>query len=592
MASRNPDTLRLTETCQTEDEILHSPDLKRFLRSFSDDVTATIDTIKEDPNEALRAYFKLRRLRGITVSKGDSTIAFLNQLNLILVEKIINQSKKVEFSPEYLPFFIENARIFMNRGYLPITVNEVGRTNAIYPADDPNSKNNSHGTEDKYIELRRLPLGIKYTNFSAKPSPQEILAKAETKDGLGFSAENECSHVVFATVTYDRTKKDDGIMVTGPDGGKVPSQERIIEESIKWSDDVAVPRGEISSEILEQNRQYGVALFEGIGVEKDEDGNVMIFRLDEHYERMSKGGQFFDMPPIPYELFKKMVIECVEENKEFIPEKGKGRMYIRPDWFDKGRRLHVNNSNLHALIMTAVVIGSMESYFTKGEKTFFVPQNAFRAVENGAGQTKGAGNYAATIRMNHRAIEAGMAGILYMNEGKTRIEETLASSYLRIIRRKGKIVLQTPKLDYGTILDSITRKSILTLAKNELGWEVEETDISPDEAFNPSDEIEVLGYYAAGTAAGLAPIHKLRAGDFNQQTGEIENLQPAVEITKYDPEHPAGIEGEQLIKVLLKAKNGNLIKEKMAEWASLGDSPKKSELDAQINTYKSWLQAA
>lgn len=589
MPSRKPEIFELTEACATEEEILESPDLGRFLQTFNMDVAGTIESIKEDPNEALRAYFQLRKFRGIVAAPNASAIEFQKTLNLLLVEKIIKQGDKVKFNAEYLPFFTENSRIFMNRGYLPVTVHEGNITSPIYPADDLNSQNNC---KDGYIELRRLPNGIKYTNYAKKPDPKEILAKAETKDGLGFSAENECSHAVFATVTYDRTKKSDGKEVIGPDGTNILSSERIIDESVTWSDDVVAPRGEISSQLLEQNRQYGVALFEGIGVEKDEDGNVQIFRLDEHAERMSKGGQFFDMPPIPPELFKKMVIECVQANKEYIPENGKGRLYVRPDWFDKGPRLHVNNSNLHALTMTAVVIGSMESYFQKGEKTFFVPQNSFRAVENGAGQTKAVGNYASTIRMNHRSTEAGMAGILYMNEGKTRIEETLASSFIRIIRRNGKIVLQTPKLDYGTILDSITRKSLLTLAKNELGWDVEETDISPDDAFMPNDDIEILGYYAAGTAAGLAPIHGIRVGSFNNESGEIENLDEVIQITKYDEQNPAGIEGKQLIDLLLASKNGTLIKTKMGKMASMGDTPERKKMDAQIQTYKSWLQAA
>ena len=46
----------------------------------------------------------------------------MNTLNMILVEKIIRQSKNTEFDREYL-IFTENARIFMNRGYVPITVN-------------------------------------------------------------------------------------------------------------------------------------------------------------------------------------------------------------------------------------------------------------------------------------------------------------------------------------------------------------------------------------------------------------------------------------------------------------------------------------
>ena len=580
MRSQKPDIFEAEETCQTEEDILKSKDLKRFLHIFNKQIATTIEEtiedIKDDPNQALQAYFQLRKLKRIG-SENISAIAFMNTLNMILVEKIIRQSKNTEFDREYLDFFTENARILMNRGYVPITVNfyDGNFSNPIYPTDDSNSGENDKLinefiTENTHIELRKLPPGIEYTNFVPSPDPKKILAKAETPEGLGFAAENECSHIVMSTVTYERT-----------------SGQRIIDESIKWSDTVTAQRGNISSEILEQNRQYGVALFEGIGVEKSENGTIKIFRLEDHAERMSKGGQFFDMPPIPAEIYKKMVIDCVRANEKFIPEKGKGRLYVRPNWFDKGPRLHVKNSNLQALTMTAVVIGSMESYFDKGKKIFFLPKNIFRASENGSGQTKAVGNYGPTIRPNNRAKELGMAGILYMNEKRTRIEETLASSFIRVIRRDGRIVLQTPKLSYGTILDSITRKTLLILAKEELNWIIEETDISPEEALEPKSEI--LGCYAVGTGAGIAPIHSIKLGNFNNESGEIENLGEEIEITKYDEVNPIGDEGKELMNVLLDSKDGALLKRKILELASVSQGTEREKLENQIATYESWL---
>lgn len=580
MPSQNPEIFELKESCQTEEEILQSDDLKRFLKIFNDEIATTIQDIIEDPNSALLAYSQLRKLRGINTAKNTSAIAFEKTLNLILVEKIIRQSNLVKFDTAHLDFFAENARTFMNRGYAPVVVNDHDDnfSSAIYPTDDQNSKGNSspiekYGSEFTHIELRKLPPGIEYTNYVPKPDPKKILAKAETPEGLGFAAENECSHAVMTTVTYERT----------------PGQ-RIIQESIKWSDSVTAPRGTISSELLEQNRQYGVALFEGIGVEKTKHGDIQIFRLEDHAERMSKGGQFFDMPAIPAEIYKKMVIDCVNANSEFIPEQGKGRLYVRPNWFDKGPRLHVKNSNLQALTMTAVVIGSMESYFDKGKKIFFFPQNIFRASENGAGQTKAVGNYASTIRPNNRAKELEMQGVLYMNEDKSRIEETLASSFIRIIKKNGKTILQTPKLDHGTILDSITRKTILHLAKEELHWEIEECDISPTEALQSEEKIS--GYYAVGTGAGIAPIHSIKTGNFNNKTGEIEDLSDEIEITKYDEENPIGDDGKLLMEVLLALKNGDLLRKKLAEKLEMNKSEDSSKIDALIDKYTSWLTAA
>ena len=177
-------------------------------------------------------------------------------------------------------------------------------------------------TENTHIELRKLPPGIEYTNFVPSPDPK-ILAKAETPEGLGFAAENECSHIVMSTVTYERT-----------------SGQRIIDESIKWSDTVTAPRGNISSEILEQNRQYGVALFEGIEWKKVRMEQLKFLDWKIMLKECLKAANFLTCHQSLLK-FIKMVIDCVRANEKFIPEKGKGRLYVRPNWFDKGPRLHV-----------------------------------------------------------------------------------------------------------------------------------------------------------------------------------------------------------------------------------------------------------
>lgn len=578
MPSEKLNIFEVNETCKTEAAVLGSNDLKRFLDISRAKLGFTTWDVANNSLRALEAYTMFRKFGGIFSNVEGRAVETLERLNGMLLDKICREGVNIEFPGQYLGFFERNARTFMARGFTPIIVdeeeNEFGLP--IYPSDEKDERNLIKLAWK--IKLVALPDGIKYGNIAHPKTPEEILADTDGK-GLGFEAAKEASHASFATVRYKRNE-----------GGRIDGG------TLAWSEIVTLPRGTIESELLEQNRQYGSALFEGIGVEYDDNGNILIFRLDDHAERMSKGGQFFDMPPIPLETYREIVIKTVLANKKYIPACGKGRLYIRPDWFDKGPKLHVGSSDLQALTVTGIAIGSVESYFKPGRKIFFIPKNVFRATENGMGVTKAVGNYGQTIRINNRANELGMAGVLYQNEGKTRTEETLASSVIRLIMRDAKTVLQTPKLDHKTILDSITRKTVLAIAKEELGWTVEETDISPDDFLNPKEP--VLGIFCTGTAAGITPINAVRTGNFNNDTGEINDLGDEVEVYKYDESNPMGAEGSRLLELLLDAKTGNLQKRKLSELNQLNEKRNRGEdvdedamikLNALVAEYDSWL---
>ena len=577
MPSEKPNIFEIRDTCTDEADVLESKDLQRFLNISRSQLGLNPDDLKGNPVSSLDAFLLFRKFNGIFSQTNGKAINTVETLTAILIDKVSAEGKNMEFPARHLGFFERAARTFMARGLVPVIM-EVGGNpfgSPIYPSDEGHP--NPIGKQAK-IKLVALPNGIRYSNMSKPKSPEEIWADGK-KNGLGFEAAKEGSHAGFATLTYNRTE-----------GGRPdPASE-------DWSEAVTLPRGAIESELLEQNRQYGCALFEGIGVEYGDDGEICIFRLDEHADRMSKGGEFFDMPPIPTEIYRELIEASVLANSRYIPPKGKGRLYVRPNWFDKGPKMHVGNSNLHALTVTAVAIGSVESYFKPGRKTLLIPRNAFRASKNGMGQTKGVGSYATTILINNRANEKEMTGVLYTDEAQSRMEETLASSIIRLIKRNGKIILQTPTLDHNTILDSVTRKSVIKLASEELGWNVEVTDITPESFIHSSDE--VLGVYAAGTAAGLAPIHGVRFGDFNSKEGEIENLEDEIALLNYDQSNPMGAEGSKLLKLLLEAKNGRLQKRKMTELTILRakknagediDEEHLSELNTLVAEYESWL---
>lgn len=512
------------------------------------------------------------------------------EINKLVLQVFAGLVKKlggsVAYSAKRLPAFEAIAQDLLSSGYMPLIFRKGG-----HPYGEPVYPNEQNTCpEDGYIKVVPLPVmedrskialnnpilpnpRMEISSFIKPADPKKVHQLAE-QDALGFSHEaGICSHMSVTVCRPGKNESDDG-----------------------WLEPVCVPNARFASHPLEQMRQYGSGLFEGIGVEKDENGKINIFRLKDHWKRMTLGGQYFRMPPIPFEVFEKMVMETVAANHAYIPAAGKGRLYIRPNWFDCGPKMHVGNSGNFMLLMVAVPIGSAMSYYKKkpADKnpeqkdegmTLFFPRNAYRAVENGPGQIKADGNYGATIPHIEAAAKNNMQGVMYRNEGGDRIEETNASSliFLQVLpgqktaEGKQKYCLLTPSLKHGTILDSVTRSTILELAGHELGWDVKVKDIHPEELIELAEAGNsggIVAMFSAGTGAVLTPIHHIHDGwlkmddginergepvrsfDINKKEGRI--LGRKISIGRYDEKNPYGAAGRDLLQALLDAKNGRL----------------------------------
>jgi len=114
----------------------------------------------------------------------------------------------------------------------------------------------------------------------------------------------------------------------------------------------------------------------------------------------------------------------------------------------------------------------------------------------------------------------GFAQILYLDAVHLEyIEEVGAANFFAMVN--GKLV--TPRKT-GTILEGITRESILDLASKKLGLEVEERDISYKELYEES----CTEAFCTGTAAVITPIASVSLEGKervfnNREPGEITN---------------------------------------------------------------------
>ena len=243
--------------------------------------------------------------------------------------------------------------------------------------------------------------------------------------------------------------------------------------------------------------QYAQTCFEGMKAYTTADGKIVCFRPDLNAARMADSCRQMKMPVFPEEKFVEAVIETVRANAAWVPPYGSGAsLYLRPFMFGIDSVIGVKPANVYQFRVFATPVGP---YFKGGIKPLTLRiSDLDRAAPRGTGHIKAGLNYAMSLYNIVDAHEQGYDENLYVDSAtRTFIEETGGANIIFI---NGNTLI-TPKSD--TILPSITRRSIVQVAKDYLGMEVEERPVRLDEI----GDFEEAGL--CGTAAVISPIGKI-----------------------------------------------------------------------------------
>ena len=244
--------------------------------------------------------------------------------------------------------------------------------------------------------------------------------------------------------------------------------------------------------------QYAQTCFEGLKAYTTEDGHIVTFRPDLNGERMENSAKGLEMPPFPKERFVDAITKVVEANAAFVPPYGSGAtLYIRPYMFGYDSIIGVKPANIYQFRVFCTPVGP---YFKGGAKPITIRVSDFdRAAPHGTGHIKAGLNYAMSLHAIVDAHKNGFDENIYLDpQTRTRIEETGGANVI-FITKDGKLV--TPKSN--SILPSITRRSILQVARDYLGMETEEREIYLDEV----KDFAECGL--CGTAAVISPVGKI-----------------------------------------------------------------------------------
>ena len=266
----------------------------------------------------------------------------------------------------------------------------------------------------------------------------------------------------------------------------------------KWDDGVLTEDSNVVINECAGVLQYAQTIFEGMKAYTTEDGRIVTFRPDLNASRFADSARRLEMPVFPEDKFVEAIKETVKANAAYVPPYGSGAtLYVRPYMFASSSVIGVKPAEEYQFRVLTTPVGP---YFKGGAKPTTIKVSDFdRAAPHGTGHIKAGLNYAMSLHAIVTAHAEGFDENMYLDAAtRTKVEETGGANFI-FVTKDNKVV--TPKSN--SILPSITRRSIMYVAKEYLGLEVEEREVFIDEV----KDFAECGL--CGTAAVISPVGKI-----------------------------------------------------------------------------------
>lgn len=245
---------------------------------------------------------------------------------------------------------------------------------------------------------------------------------------------------------------------------------------------------------------YAQEIFEGLKAFRRPDGGIALFRPRDNIARFNRSAQRLCMPSVDEDFFLHALKELVRLEADWVPHSEGTSLYIRPTMIATQAVLGVKPSDKY---LCYIILSPVGPYYKGGFKPvrIWISDEYVRSAPGGTGEAKTGGNYAASLLAAREAAERGFDQVLWLDAVKRQYVEEVGSMNICFIY-DGKLVTSPLK---GTILDGITRRSILTLA-GEMGLEVEERAMSIDEILEGAKDGRLSEAFGTGTAAVVSPV--------------------------------------------------------------------------------------
>ncbi len=282
----------------------------------------------------------------------------------------------------------------------------------------------------------------------------------------------------------------------------------------QWQQPKIIPYQNFSLDPSARIFHYGQSVFEGMKAYKDDKDKVWLFRPLENQKRINISSERLSMPAFPEDYFMDGLLALVKLEKDWIPQTEGSSLYIRPYIFATGTGFHASPADAYKFV---IACSPSESYFS-GKVKVLIEEKYSRSANGGVGFAKAGGNYAGQFYPTQLAKAKGYQQVIWTDDNTHEyIEEAGA---MNVFIRIGDTLITSPVSD--RILDGITRKSVIDIAKDEK-ISVEIRKITVSELVEASKNGSLKEMFGAGTAAVISPINGFGYREKDYELPELEN---------------------------------------------------------------------
>lgn len=289
-----------------------------------------------------------------------------------------------------------------------------------------------------------------------------------------------------------------------------PIMIQAIYDNGEWQRFDLLPYGPLQLDPCSKVLHYGQEIFEGMKVFRHPDEKIYMFRPEMNAKRFNQSARRMAMPEVPVDQFLHACEVICGYSKHLVPKRLGESLYLRPFMIATEVGMGIKPSKQFLFLIVASPSGS---YFSGSAVKVYIEREEIRCAPGGIGYAKTGGNYAASLNSYAKTIELGCDQTMWLDAVEHKyIEEMSGMNFFAVI--DGKLV--TPSLT-DTILDGVTRKSVIDIARAEK-FEVEERRISIDEVLAGIQEGRCTEAFVCGTAAVIAPIESFMDKDKSVHT--------------------------------------------------------------------------
>ncbi|AIY15134.1 branched-chain amino acid aminotransferase [Cellulophaga baltica] len=319
----------------------------------------------------------------------------------------------------------------------------------------------------------------------------------------------------LVTVEKSKTSKIDQVDFDNLSFGSIYSDHMLVcdYKNGAWENPKVVPYGPVSLDPSAKIFHYGQSIFEGMKAYKDSEESTWLFRPLDNHKRLNISAKRLAIPEIPEDYFMEGLKALLKVDDQWIPKNEGSSMYIRPFIFASGQGFHASPANEYKFMICLAPSGS---YFS-GKVKVLIEEKYSRSANGGVGYAKAGGNYAGQFYPTQLAVEKGYNQVIWTDDNTHEyIEEAGA---MNIFVRINDTLITGPTSD--RILDGITRKSIIEIAKEEkIAVEVRKLTVAEVVAAAKDGSLKEM--FGAGTAAVISPISGFGFKETDYDLPELE----------------------------------------------------------------------